>query len=502
MSERRVEPTALKVLWSTLRHHLAPELSSPLAKDRAKRADAALLRLVAGFELLPQLRAKYADQYAALLRQAQALAAGKGLTSTAAVASGTATAIVAPNTGEALTGSGNPVFVGIPGVAGDIEALLSSLASAGATDTTLAARVDQLILEVVRLERTCRADYETQVMALAAARASDAAPGRELNVASLQIYLRSHPKSSPTVTVRSVNEIPGGRSKRTVLVTLEQAGPLPPELVLRLDTGRNVGSSVVDEFPLLDRLARRGLPVPEPLWLESSPAAFGAPCIVFRRMPGAAAGDLIEGAHRKAPATGLALARALARVHAGGATLITDPVERASTVPHTRALLTQYFDFWRARKPFPSLVVETAFAWLFRRLNDTDGEATVVHADTGFHNMLLDDAGNGCLLDWEFAHLGDAAEDLASCRPAVEKCLPWVEFMAEYQTRGGLPVSDFRLKFFEIWRPLRNAVLCGNVLYAMMQGEADDMDPVTIGLSTFARLQADLAGSLANCLEQ
>jgi hypothetical protein len=84
---------------------------------------------------------------------------------------------------------------------------------------------------------------------------------------------------------------------------------------------------------------------------------------------------------------------------------------------------------------------------------------------------------------------------------AVEKCLPWVEFMAEYQAHGGAPVSDFRLKFFEIWRPLRNAVLCGNVLYALMQGEADDMDPVTIGLSTFARLQADLAGSLASCLE-
>jgi hypothetical protein len=30
-----------------------------------------------------------------------------------------------------------------------------------------------------------------------------------------------------------------------------------------------------------------------------------------------------------------------------------------------------------------------------------------------------------------------------------------------------------------------------------MRGEADDIDPVTIGLSTFARLQADLAKSLA-----
>jgi aminoglycoside phosphotransferase (APT) family kinase protein len=293
-----------------------------------------------------------------------------------------------------------------------------------------------------------------------------------------------------------VAEVPGGRSKRTVLVKLGSAGALPPELVLRIDTGRGVGTSVTDEFPLLDHVARLGLPVPEPLWLEDSVEPFGFPFIVFRRMPGASAGDLIEGAFRKEPATAVALARVLARVHSAGGQLIEDPAERGSAVTHTRALLTHYFNWWRSKKPFPSLVIETAFMWLFRRIGDGLGESTVVHADTGFHNLLLDEAGNGCLLDWEFAHLGDPAEDLASCRPAVEKCMPWDEFLAEYAAYGGGPVSDFRLRYFEIWRPLRNAVLCGTVLHSLMNGEADDIDPLTIGLSTFQRLQADLARSL------
>lgn len=68
--------------------------------------------------------------------------------------------------------------------------------------------------------------------------------------------------------------------------------------------------------------------------------------------------------------------------------------------------------------------------------------------------------------------------------------------MAEYESHGGQPVSDFRLNYFAIWRPLRNAVVCGSTLHAMMHGEADDIDPVTIGLSTFQRLQADLAKTL------
>ena len=323
---------------------------------------------------------------------------------------------------------------------------------------------------------------------------------RQLTVESLQRYLRAHPRGAPGVVVRKVNEIPGGRSKRTVLVELENGAPLPHEIVLRLDTGRGVGTSVVDEFPIIRDVASLDLPVPTPLWLESAPDLVGHPFIVFRRMAGAAAGDLMEGAFRKEPATGRALARVLGRVHGAGAALITDPARRGSAVSHTQELLTHYLDYWNSKKPYPSLVIETAFMWLFRSLHDGLGDATVVHADTGFHNLLLEESGKGCLLDWEFSHFGDPAEDLASCRPAVERCMPWADFMAEYQAAGGKPASDFRLRYFEIWRPLRNAVVCGTVLHSMMKGEADDIDPVTIGLSTFARLQADLARSLATVM--
>jgi aminoglycoside phosphotransferase (APT) family kinase protein len=359
------------------------------------------------------------------------------------------------------------------------------------------AQLDALLRDVIQLEAACRSDYEARVMATAAASAALAgAADREVTTMALQHYLQQHPQASPAVTVRKVNEIPGGRSKRTVLVELQNAGPLPQELVLRFDTGRGVGTSVVDEFPILSLVAARRLPVPEPLWLERSGAAFGFPFIVFRRMPGSSAGDLIEGAFRKEAATGRALAKALARVHAAGGELIANPAERGSAVPHTRQLLTHYLDYWRSKKPFPSLVIETAFMWLFRNIEGGLGESSVVHADTGFHNLLLEESGEACLLDWEFAHFGDPAEDLASCRPAVEQCMPWRDFVTAYEANGGNPISDFRLRYFEIWRPLRNAVVCGTVLHSLMNGESHDIDPVTIALSTFARLQADLARSL------
>lgn len=489
MNDHATERYALDVLWATLRYSLMPDLSSPLAKDRAKRADAALARLVAGYALLPDWRARFQSQYAALLTRAQSLAREAG-----------AAASAAEQAGSVATGADSPAFVGVPGVAGELEALLVALEAASAAKSPLGPAVDQLLRDVVHAEANARSDYESRVLGMTPVLGvAGQRQGLELTRESLQQYLGHHERGLSNVRVRQVSEVPGGRSKRTVLVELEPGGPLPLELVLRLDTGRGVGTSVIDEYPLLDRVAKHGLPVPEPLWLESSRDTFGQPFIVFRRMPGKSAGDLIEGAFRKEPRTAQALARALGQVHGRGVELI-NPQERGVAVEHTRALLTHYFEWWRSKKPFPSLVIEAAFMWLFRGLKQGLGESTVVHADTGFHNLLLDEAGNACLLDWEFAHLGDPAEDLASCRPAVEKCMPWAEFLSVYQAHGGQPVSDFRLNYFEIWRPLRNAAVCGTTLHSMMNGEANDIDPVTIGFSTFQRLQTDLANSLSNIM--
>jgi len=479
--EHAIEREALRLLWATLRLSLTPELQSALAKDRAKRADAALARLVAGYAQLPQVRAAYRARYDELLARARALGGEPAVGAT----------------DELAAAADNPLFVGIPAVAAELEARVLMLAAAHDPPAAARAKLDALVRDITALEASCRQDYETRVFAMKPALGATGVPVRELSTATLQAYLRAHPRGGAALLVRRVHEVPGGRSKRTVIAELEVTGALPGEIVLRLDTGRGVGTSVIDEYRLLERVARRGLPVPEPLWLESSAEVFGHPFIVFRRMPGASAGDLIEGAFRKEPGTARALARVLGAVHAGGAALIEDPGERGSAVAHTRELLTHYRDWWRLKKPFPSLVIESAFLWLFGGLERGLGQASVVHADTGFHNLLLDEQGRGCLLDWEFAHFGDPAEDLASCRPAVEQCLPWADFMSEYQRHGGGPVSDFRLDYFSVWRPLRNAVVCGTTLHTMMAGEADDIDPVTIGLSTFQRLQADLAKTLS-----
>ena len=191
------------------------------------------------------------------------------------------------------------------------------------------ARFDAFLARVVGAEASLRESFEVRAASIKPVSARSV---RAVTRPSFESYLRGHARGSPDIRVKTVAEIPGGRSKRTVLVELEPSSRLPPALVLRMDTGRGVGTNVSDEFPLLDRVAKMGLPVPEPLWLETRPEAFGLPFIVFRRMPGSAAGDLIEGAFKKVPETGRALARALAAVHAAGSVVIDDPAMRSSAV--------------------------------------------------------------------------------------------------------------------------------------------------------------------------
>jgi aminoglycoside phosphotransferase (APT) family kinase protein len=287
----------------------------------------------------------------------------------------------------------------------------------------------------------------------------------------LESYLQERFPDQGPVRVRSVNPLPGGRSKETVLFEIEGHPSLPRSMVIRMDAGR-YGTSVRAEFPLLVALHRAKVPVPDPLWLEERAEVLGGAFIVTRRMAGASPGTLwdVGGASR---AIGLALADVLAKIHATPLRqLIPSNYDRSR--PLVRAMLADNEALWRARMPMPSVAMEAAYCWMAEKAQGLDAPASLVHGDPGFHNMIVNDGRLECLLDWEFAHPGDPAEDLAYCRPSVEQIMPWADFMTQYRSSGGPDISTERLQFFEIWRYLRNATLAANMLHDVSRGPRAD----------------------------
>jgi aminoglycoside phosphotransferase (APT) family kinase protein len=455
----------LEALRHALKVVLAPEAQSPLAKHYLHLAEMVLARWIAAEVKLPQIERSFADANDAHLHRAlEALRA------------------MAP---EALS---EEAGMTLPTALNRLTLLLPNVSAR----------------EAVAIRAILRAAVGTDA---AARRAFEAAVGEVTNAAPvgedpkqfgidpqrLESYLRERFADQGTVRVRSVNQLPGGHSKETVLFEIEEHPTLPASMVIRMDAGR-YGTSVRAEFPLLMALHRARLPVPDPLWLEERAEIFGGPFMVTRRMPGAPPGTLwdVGGASHS---MGLALADALARIHATPVRLLTES-ESETSRPLVRAMLVENEARWRARMPMPSIAMEVAYCWMAEKARGLDVPASLVHGDPGFQNMIVEDGRLQCLLDWEFAHAGDPAEDLAYCRPAVERIMPWADFLARYRASGGPETTDERLHFFEIWRCLRNATLAANMLFDLRQGTAGGLEMAAVAVNTYPRLEAQLAASL------
>ncbi|HWM71423.1 MAG TPA: phosphotransferase family protein [Steroidobacteraceae bacterium] len=455
----------LEALRHALKLVIAPELQSPLAKHYAHLAEIVLARWIALEVKLPQIERSFADANDAHLRRAR----------------------------EALRGMAPEVLSGEAGMT--LPTVLNRLAAflpkASAHE---AATIRALLRDAVASDAAARKAFEVAVAEVTRAVESGESPKQfSIDPERLESYLQERFAAQGPVRVRSVNPLPGGRSKETVLFEIEAHPTLPPSMVIRMDAGR-YGTSVSAEFPLLVALHRAKLPVPEPLWLEERAEVLGGAFIVTRRMAGAPPGTLwdVSGASQS---IGLALADVLAKIHATPLRHLS-PSNCDASQPLVRAMLADNEARWRAAMPLPSVAMEAAYCWMAEKAPGLDAPASLVHGDPGFHNMIVKDGKLECLLDWEFAHPGDPAEDLAYCRPSVEQIMPWADFMTQYRGSGGPEINAERLQFFEIWRCLRNATLAANMLYDVSRGAASGLEMAAVAVNTYPRFEAQLASSL------
>ncbi|WP_322046550.1 phosphotransferase family protein [Paraburkholderia sp. J67] len=319
-----------------------------------------------------------------------------------------------------------------------------------------------------------------------------------VTAAQVQAWLARQSGRHAQAQVSGIREIAGGRSKRTIIVTLAFEDGAQEGIVIRMDSPR-YPTRVADEYPLLERLAQAGVPVPPPLWFEPDPTVFGHPFIVTREMPGQPPGTLWGSNAPRPPAVGLAYAQGLAQLHAA-------PLERVAPGEHpTPARMAEqsvdHFEArWRATTVADSPTMAAGYRWVRRHLPALSGATAVVHGDAGLHNFLIDGERLVCLLDWEFAHVGDPAEDLAYCRNAVESVLPWEQFVAHYEACGGQHIAPERLQAYTVWKELRSATLCAEVRSGLTRGNVDEIGLAVTGIDSFSRFEAKLARTLLEAL--
>lgn len=185
------------------------------------------------------------------------------------------------------------------------------------------------------------------------------------------------------------------------------------------------------------------------------------------------------------PALAAQCGEILARIHA----IPTGPLAAHLQEMPAAAELARYRDIHDGfGEPLP--VFETAFKWLAARLPE-EGALHVVHGDFRNGNFIVGEHGIRAVLDWELAHLGDPAEDLAwLCIPSwrfgeIDKPVGGFgtreDLLAAYEKAGGAPVEPERLRFWEVFGTLKWGIMCQMLSHAHLDGHVRSVERAAIG---------------------
>jgi len=345
----------------------------------------------------------------------------------------------------------------------------------------------RLLLVVTRWES---ADLEDQW-----SRNTESAPDLNTSVSvtreRLASYLRSR-FADETLTVTEFRSLPGGFGKQTFLFDVSGSA-LSGAFVLRRDLAMPLLSNdchcAGQEFALIRAVHARGFPAPEAVWLDTDHALMpGGDFFVMRRSPGVTGGSVFQAQAGVPADLAETLAGILARLHAlppipelGS---LTESLNADVWAQPLEQCVKGYLDNWlamfRREEHLASPAIVGLFGWLLANIPPMRGRPVLLHGDIGFHNFLFERGSLTAVLDWEFGHLGDPAEDLAYVRNTLGNSLDWPAFLAAYGAAGGAPVDYERLRFFQVWGHVRNACASNLVSSKLAYAKVDDLKLVLL----------------------
>jgi aminoglycoside phosphotransferase (APT) family kinase protein len=307
-------------------------------------------------------------------------------------------------------------------------------------------------------------------------------------------------ETSSPVEIRNLAQIPGGASHelwRFDLTVSQGRYAGEHALVMQRPLGGKIFADALDqatEFQVLQAVYAAGLPVPRPYWLlanlQDRPAALAA------RLAGEAIGRRVVRDTNLAEARKLLptqMGAALAGIHQvdleATGLLARLPGPAARQTPAQAQILQMEADLDRIEEPHPAL--ELALRWLRRNEPPAPERLVLIHGDYRIGNMLVTSEGLNGVLDWEFAHLGDPAEDLAwglirEWRFGVDQLrfggIAEVEpFFAAYASHSGQPVDEARVFYWEVMHNVRWAVGTLNQARRHLSGLEPNLEFASLG---------------------
>lgn len=331
-------------------------------------------------------------------------------------------------------------------------------------------------------------------------------PDRQLSQ-QLAEYLGTEVGSQ--VIVQRMEPLAGGASRESWIVDLSiDSGPHAGAyaLVMRRDLHSEMQPDALDrkaEFGLLNAAYEAGIQVPQVRWYGH----LERPFFLMDRVEGESIGSRVvrlPDLDRARVALPGQMGTQLALIHGLQGDLDDLPRPEADQLPALRSVARMRV--LAAEIKIQNPAYELAFRWLESHA-PVPQTITLVHGDFRIGNMIVGPDGLEAIIDWEFAHLGDPAEDLAW------PCLrDWrfgrdeltfggvgsrEEFQAAYANAGGPAFAESAVSYWEIMGNVRWAVGCLSQAHRHLSGE----DP-SVELASLGRRAGEMEWEFLRLIEQ
>lgn len=290
-------------------------------------------------------------------------------------------------------------------------------------------------------------------------------------------YLAHRMPAASHVEVSGVSRIPGGASRETYRLTAtwkEEGRERRRPLILRRDPVASLIETERDvEFNAYRAFHPAGLPVPEPLFLETDIEWLDRPFFVMEQIENCQAGSPFNAEPYGAfgEKIGAQFWTHLGRIAAA------DPAETGFSANMEAiapdACWKHELDKWEKvideDELVPQPIARAAIRWLRRNPPPPPPRVTAVHGDYRTGNFLFDGEGEiRAILDWEMCHLGDPLEDVAWAADPL-----WAFQQTErpggmiaradafrlWEEASGMKIDPVRLRWWEVFNSLKGLAI-------------------------------------------
>ena len=285
------------------------------------------------------------------------------------------------------------------------------------------------------------------------------------------------------VTIEHATVISGGFSR--LMLDVQWAGrDISGRCVVRIEQDGMFATAGRREAQIMCAVQSAGYPVPVILWEEPDPSILGEPFFVMEWVTGVARLD-DDGLDD--------VLRSVRELHALGRPTV-DSVAAVDGLPagcspqEAIALqLKHCYDVYQRSTQHPVPLLERGFAWLETELRPTH-RTVIVHGDAGPGNALHDGSGIAAVIDWEFAHAGDPAEEWAYLALIRGRRIMSADAWKERLTRVvGVTYDESTWRAWELYNGVKYACINLTALTVFLRSSSPTPDHLAIGVAVHLR---------------